>query len=107
MVLALRRRGVDWFVRVCVLDVGALLAARFGSQRKRSSYSGPVANLVAWPLAWYFLSDWLDGFVYRIDLNATYFILAGMAALVIAWATVAYHAWRVAQSNPIHALRHE
>ncbi len=72
-------------------------------------FSKPVviANLVAWPLAWYFLSDWLDGFVYRIDLNATYFILAGMAALVIAWATVAYHAWRVAQSNPIHALRHE
>jgi putative ABC transport system permease protein len=72
-------------------------------------FSKPVviANLLAWPTAWYFLNEWLDGFVYRIDLSPLYFIFAGIAALLIAWVTVVGHAWRVAQSNPIHALRYE
>ena len=72
-------------------------------------FSKPVviANLIAWPTAWYFLNEWLGGFVYRIDLSPLYFILAGIAALMIAWVTVVGHAWRVAQSNPIHALRYE
>ncbi|MCH7805608.1 MAG: ABC transporter permease [Proteobacteria bacterium] len=72
-------------------------------------FSKPVvwANLIAWPVAWYFLNDWLSGFVYRIGLSPTYFVFAGMIALAIAWATVAGHAWRVARKNPIRALRYE
>lgn len=72
-------------------------------------FSKPVviANLIAWPVAWYFLNDWLAGFVYRIDLSPTYFFGAGLAALFIAWATVAAHAWRVAKANPINALRYQ
>jgi putative ABC transport system permease protein len=72
-------------------------------------FSIPVllANLIAWPLAWYYLRDWLQGFAYRIDLNPLYFVGVGLAALLIAWVTVFTHAWRVARANPIHALRHE
>ena len=72
-------------------------------------FSAPVllANLIAWPLAWYCLDRWLKGFAYRIDLSPLYFIEAGVAALLIAWATVLSHAVRVANANPIHALRHE
>jgi putative ABC transport system permease protein len=72
-------------------------------------FSKPVviANLIAWPVAWYFLNDWLDGFAYRIDLSPKYFVLAGLIALLVAWLTVVGHAWRVAKSNPIHALRYE
>jgi putative ABC transport system permease protein len=72
-------------------------------------FSKPVfiANLLAWPVAWYFMNDWLNGFSYRIDLSPMVFLLSGIAALLVAWATVAAHAWRVAQSNPIHALRYE
>ena len=66
-----------------------------------------VANLIAWPLAWYYLQNWLQGFAYRITLSPIYFAAAGLAALLIAWVTVFSHALRVARSNPIHALRYE
>jgi putative ABC transport system permease protein len=66
-----------------------------------------LANLIAWPLAWYYLNHWLQGFAYRITLSPLYFVATGLAALLIAWATVLTHALRVARANPIHALRHE
>jgi putative ABC transport system permease protein len=66
-----------------------------------------IANAIAWPVAWYYLHDWLQGFAYRITLSPLYFIGAGTVALVIAWATVFVHAKRVADANPIHALRYE
>jgi len=72
-------------------------------------FSLPVllANLIAWPLAWYYLQGWLQGFAYRITLNPLYFAAAGLAALLIAWITVLSHALRIARANPIHALRYE
>ena len=66
-----------------------------------------VANLIAWPVAYYYLRGWLEGYAYRIPLSPLYFIGAGAAALVIAWATVIMHAAHVARANPIHALRYE
>ena len=72
-------------------------------------FSKPVllANLVAWPVAWYFMQKWLEGFAYRIELSPLHFLAAGGLALAIAWATVAGHAARAARANPIHALRRE
>src|SRR5665213_1448708 len=61
-----------------------------------------IANLIAWPLAWYYLRDWLQGFAYRIPLSPFYFVCVGVAALLIAWATILGHALRVARANPIH-----
>jgi len=66
-----------------------------------------IANAIAWPVAWYYLHGWLQGFAYRITLSPLYFLGAGAIALVIAWATVFVHALRVASANPIHALRYE
>jgi putative ABC transport system permease protein len=66
-----------------------------------------VANLIAWPVAWWVMRGWLNGFDTRISLGPTPFLLAGGLALLIAVATVAGHAFRVARSNPIHALRYE
>ncbi|MEA3048705.1 MAG: putative transport system permease protein [Sphingomonadales bacterium] len=66
-----------------------------------------VANLIAWPIAWWVMRGWLNGFDTRITLGPTPFLLAGGLALAIAVATVAGHAIRVARSNPIHALRYE
>ncbi len=72
-------------------------------------FSKPVliANLIAWPVAWYFMNDWLNGFTFRIDLNPLLFVAAGGAALLIAWLTVGLHAARVAQAKPVTALRYE
>ncbi|HUE64316.1 MAG TPA: ABC transporter permease [Rhizomicrobium sp.] len=66
-----------------------------------------IANLIAWPIAWYYLQGWLEGFAYRITLSPLYFAGVGLAALAIAWATVLTHALRVAGANPINALRYE
>ena len=72
-------------------------------------FSIPVlaANLIAWPVAYYYLHGWLQSYAYRINLNPLYFLGAGAVALVIAWATVFVHASRVARANPIQALRYE
>ena len=66
-----------------------------------------VANLIAWPVAWWVMRDWLNGFDVRVGLGPTPFLLAGLLALAIALGTIAGHALRVARSNPINALRYE
>jgi putative ABC transport system permease protein len=66
-----------------------------------------LANLLAWPIAWWFVRRWLDGYAYRIDLNATPFLAVGLVAVAIAVATTAFHAIQVARSRPVVALRYE
>lgn len=66
-----------------------------------------IANIIAWPVVWYFMSEWLSGFVYRIDMDVLPFAIASVFALVIAWFTVGLHVLKTARSNPINALRHE
>jgi putative ABC transport system permease protein len=66
-----------------------------------------VANLIAWPVAWWAMREWLNTFDARIDLGPAPFVLAGLLALAIAIGTIAGHAFRVARSNPIIALRYE
>jgi len=83
-----------------VRDVLALLLWQF-------SIPVLLANLLAWPAAWYYLHGWLQGFVYRVSLSPLYFLVAGFGALLIAWATILAHALRVARANPIRALRYE
>lgn len=92
--------GVRKILGATVVDIVRLLTWQF---------SKPVllANVIAWPVAWYFMRGWLDGFAYRIDLSIFYFLGAGALALFIAWATVTAHAIRVARANPVHALRYE
>ena len=72
-------------------------------------FSRPVliANMIAWPVAWWVMRDWLNRFDQRIGLGPTPFLLAGSLALGIAIATIASHAFRVARANPILALRYE
>ncbi len=72
-------------------------------------FSKPVmiANMIAWPVAWWLMRDWLNTFDARISLGVGPFFAAGFAALIIAAGTVAGHAARVARANPIHALRYE
>jgi putative ABC transport system permease protein len=66
-----------------------------------------LANVMAWPIAYYYLHRWLEGYAYRISPNPIYFLAAGAAALLIAWATVFLHTLRLARTSPVHALRYE
>lgn len=92
--------GIRKVMGASVADIVKLLTFQF---------SKPVllANLIAWPVAWFVTSDWLQGFQYRIDLSLVYFLSAGAAALLIACLTVAGHAFKTAQANPVLALKHE
>ncbi|TVQ18287.1 MAG: ABC transporter permease [Bacteroidetes bacterium] len=66
-----------------------------------------VASLIAIPLGWYFMSSWLDGFPYRIQMGVVPFFLAVVLTLFIAMATVSWHAIRVSGRNPSDFLRAE
>lgn len=66
-----------------------------------------IANLIAWPLAWYTGTKWLENFAYHIDLTIWPFILSGLSALLIAFLTVSWQAVRAATANPVESLRYE
>jgi putative ABC transport system permease protein len=66
-----------------------------------------LANVLALPIAWLYLRDWLTTFVYRIELGPEHLLIPAIAALLVAWATVAAQAWTVARRSPIHSLRYE
>lgn len=66
-----------------------------------------LANLIAWPVAYFVMKSWLQNFAYRINLNIWVFITAGLAALVIALLTISFHAIKAALANPIESLRYE
>ncbi|HUX61645.1 MAG TPA: FtsX-like permease family protein, partial [Ignavibacteriaceae bacterium] len=66
-----------------------------------------IANVIAWPVAYYFMNNWLKDFAYRIHISLWTFILAGCLALIIALLTVTLHAIKAAMANPIKSLRYE
>jgi len=66
-----------------------------------------IANIIAWPIAWWLMREFLNSFDARISLTPVPFIGAGLLALAIAVLTIGAHAFRVARTNPVHALRYE
>jgi putative ABC transport system permease protein len=66
-----------------------------------------LANVVAWPAAYYAMSAWLQGFARRVDLDWWMFVGASAVTLAVAVAAVWSHSWRMARTRPVEALRHE
>ena len=66
-----------------------------------------AANVVAWPLAWYFMNKWLATFAYHIDMDVLVYILAAVVAILIALITVSAQTIKAAMSNPAKTLRYE
>lgn len=66
-----------------------------------------IAFLIALPLSWYFMENWLDDYEYRMVISWWIFALAGLLSMVIALLTVSYQALKAAISNPIKSLRTE
>lgn len=66
-----------------------------------------LANVIAWPLAYWAMSRWLQDFAYRIDLGMGVFILGGLLALFVAVVTVGYQTLKAARTNPVESLRYE
>jgi len=66
-----------------------------------------ISNIIAWPLAWYFMDQWLQEFTFRISLAWWYFALAGVLALIVALVAIGYNSIRASLSNPVNSLRSE
>jgi len=92
--------GVRKAMGASTLDVVRLLLWQFAQ---------PVlwANLIAWPVAWWVMSRWLQGFAYRVGLPPWLFAAAAALAVMIALITVSYQSLAVAKAKPVTALRYE
>ncbi|HYM95024.1 MAG TPA: FtsX-like permease family protein, partial [Chitinophagaceae bacterium] len=66
-----------------------------------------IAFLIASPVAWYFMNQWLQDFVYRTNISWWIFAIAGLSAIMIALITVSYQAIKAAIANPVKSLRTE
>ena len=66
-----------------------------------------VAIVIASPLAWYFMSQWLQDFAYRVDIGWLVFFMAGLSAITLALITISLQAIRAGIANPVKSLRTE
>jgi putative ABC transport system permease protein len=66
-----------------------------------------IALIIAAPIGWYFMSKWLEDFAYRINIGWWMFAVAGIFAILIAFATISLHAMKAALTDPTKNLRTE
>ncbi len=92
--------GIRKVLGASVSGIIALLSGDFGKLVL-------IANLIAWPVAYFAMGRWLQDFAYRVDLSWGVFALSGGLALAIALVTVSTQAIKAALANPVEALRYE
>lgn len=66
-----------------------------------------AANLIAWPVAWIFMGKWLNSFAYHTNMNPLVYVLAAVAAILVALITVSTQTIRAAMTNPSNTLKYE
>ncbi len=66
-----------------------------------------LANIIAWPVAYFVMTRWLKSFAYRTEIGFVTFLFSGLAALVIALLTVCFQSIKAASANPVNSLRYE
>ena len=95
-----REVGIRKVMGAAVSDIMGLLSKQF-------VYLVLIANVLAWPAAWWFMNEWLADFAYRAELSVGPFILAGLVVLAITLVTVSLQTFRSALINPADTLRRE
>jgi len=66
-----------------------------------------IANIIAWPIAFFMMNQWLQNFAYRLGVKIWVFLLSAFVALAVALMTVSYQSIKAALANPIDSLRYE
>lgn len=66
-----------------------------------------IANLIAWPVSWFIMKEWVGDFAYKTEISWWLFLIAGLVAFLIAFITVAYQSLKAAVANPVDSLRDE
>jgi putative ABC transport system permease protein len=102
--LAISRRikevGVRRVLGAPVLKICSLLTSEF-------LILVAAGNLIAWPLGYYFMRRWLEGYAYRTTIDLGIFLLAGFLTLAISVATIGILVYRAASADPVESLRYE
>ncbi|MCW3087626.1 MAG: transporter permease, partial [Sediminibacterium sp.] len=66
-----------------------------------------LALVIAIPIAWYFMHQWLQDFAYRVDIGWLVFAVTGTLAVLVALVTVSFQTYKAAMANPVNSLRTE
>ena len=77
------------------------------SNVRSHKYELIVANLIAWPVGYFIMNRWLEGFAFRTSLSIWIFLTSGLAALTIAALTVSSQVIKAALANPVDSLKYE
>ncbi|MCB2195617.1 MAG: ABC transporter permease [Bacteroidetes bacterium] len=92
--------GIRKALGASVFKVTALLLKQF-------TFWVVIANIIAWPVAYFAMHKWLQNFAYKVDIQWWVFIVSAALGLLIAVVTVSYQAITAAQKNPVDSLRYE
>jgi putative ABC transport system permease protein len=87
--------------------LGASVGSIFLLVSKEFAYLVLIANVIAWPAAYFLMREWLQNFAYRVNMEPWLFVLSGIVALSIAILTISYQAIKAAIADPVHSLRYE
>jgi putative ABC transport system permease protein len=87
--------------------LGATSASVINLLSKEFSLLVVVANILAWPIAYYALHQWLKDFAFHIDLKIWFFIVGAIIAFIIAFLTVSAQSLKIAQTDPIKSIKYE
>ena len=87
--------------------LGAPVSSIFALLSKELLWGVLLANLAAWPIAWYALNQWLQNFAYRTSLSWWIFFVSGMSVMAIALITMSWQTLRAARTNPVDSLKYE
>ena len=101
--MAIQRKkeiGIRKVLGAPILDILIMLSKEF-------TLLISIAFLIASPIAWYFMQQWLHQYAYQIPMGALFFIVTIVCSLSIAWITVGYTAIKAALANPVKSLRTE
>ncbi|MTI31750.1 ABC transporter permease [Xanthovirga aplysinae] len=66
-----------------------------------------IAFLIASPIAWYVMNNWLEGFAFRTSIGVGVFLIAAGLSFIVAWITMSYHAIKAATDDPVNSIRYE
>jgi len=87
--------------------LGSSIAQIITIQQREFLWLVVVANVIAWPFAWYYMKNYLDSFAYKINLSPGIFFIAGLLSILITFLTVFFLAYRAALRNPVDAIKYE
>jgi len=66
-----------------------------------------IAFIIASPISWWVMNNWLEGFAYRISLGIWVFLVARLMSFLVAWLTMSFHAIKAVTDDPVNSIRYE